>query len=47
MADLSQPALGPDGRLLNASEIKWYNDLDDTNLIQPQVSEHPTSYTCT
>jgi hypothetical protein len=47
MADPSQPALGPDGRLLDASEIKWYNDPDDTNPIQPQASEQPASCTCT
>jgi hypothetical protein len=29
-----QPALGPDGRLRNASEIEWYNDPDDTHPIQ-------------
>lgn len=46
MADPSQSALGPDGRLLDASEIKWYNDPDDTNPIQAQASEQPTS-TCT
>ena len=33
MAD--QPALGPDGRLLDATEIEWYNDPDDTQPIQP------------
>ena len=29
-----QPALGPEGQLLDATEIKWYNDLDDTQRIQ-------------
>jgi hypothetical protein len=33
MAD--QPALGPDGRLLDATEIEWYNDPDDAQPIQP------------
>jgi hypothetical protein len=32
MAD--QPALGPDGRLLDATEIEWYNDPDDAQPIQ-------------
>jgi hypothetical protein len=30
-----QPALGPDGRLRDASEIDWYNDPDDNDPIQP------------
>ena len=30
-----QPAVGPDGQLLNASKIKWYNDPDDAQPIQP------------
>jgi len=30
-----QPAVGPDGQLLNASKIKWYNDPDDVHPIQP------------
>jgi hypothetical protein len=33
MAD--QPALGPDGQLLDASEIEWFNDPDDAQPIQP------------
>ncbi len=33
MAD--QCALGPDGQLLDVTEIKWYNDPDDTQPIQP------------
>jgi hypothetical protein len=33
MAD--QPALGPDGQLLDATEIEWYNDPDDAQPIQP------------
>jgi hypothetical protein len=30
-----QPALGPDGQLLDASKIPWYNDPDDPLPIQP------------
>lgn len=30
-----QPALGPDGRLLDASKIVWFNDPDDPHPIQP------------
>lgn len=30
-----QPALGPDGQLLDASKIAWYNDPDDSHPIQP------------
>jgi hypothetical protein len=30
-----QPALGPDGQLLDASKISWYNDPDDPHPIQP------------
>jgi len=33
MAD--QPALGPDGHLLDATDIEWYNDPDDAQPIQP------------
>ncbi len=33
MAD--QCALGPDGWLLDATEIKWYNNPNDTQPIQP------------
>jgi hypothetical protein len=33
-----QPALGPDGQLLDASKIIWYNDPDDSNPIQPTPS---------
>jgi hypothetical protein len=29
-----QPALGPDGQLLDASKIAWYNDPNDPYLIQ-------------
>jgi hypothetical protein len=29
-----QPALGPDGQLLNTSKIVWYNDPDDPHPIQ-------------
>jgi hypothetical protein len=31
----SQPALGPDGQLLDTSKIEWYNDPDDAHPIQP------------
>ena len=35
-AELSyQPARGPDGQLLDASEIAWYNDPDDPHPIEP------------
>ncbi|KAI0260399.1 hypothetical protein BGY98DRAFT_940781, partial [Russula aff. rugulosa BPL654] len=30
-----QPARGPDGQLLDASKIDWYNDPDDPHPIQP------------
>jgi hypothetical protein len=30
-----QAALGPDGQLLDASKITWYNDPDDSHPIQP------------
>jgi len=33
-ASADQPALGPDGQLLDASKIAWYNDPDDPHLIQ-------------
>jgi len=33
MAD--QPALGQDGRLLDATEIEWYHDPDDAQPIPP------------
>lgn len=36
MAD--QSALGPDGQLLDATEIEWYNDPDDAQPIQPASS---------
>jgi hypothetical protein len=29
-----QPAVGPDGQLLDASKIAWYNDPDDPHPIQ-------------
>ena len=35
-----QPALGPDGRLLDASKIIWFNDPDDSHPIQPVPSVH-------
>ncbi len=31
----NQPALGPDGRLLDVSKIKWFNNPDDAQPIQP------------
>jgi len=31
---VDQPALGPDGQLLDASKIAWYNDPDDPHPIQ-------------
>ena len=34
-AESDQPALGPDGQLLDASKIAWYNDPDDPHPIQP------------
>jgi hypothetical protein len=34
-AESDQPALGPDGQLLDASKITWYNDPDDSHPIQP------------
>ena len=37
-AESDQPALGPDGQLLDASKIAWYNDPDDSRLIQPTTS---------
>jgi hypothetical protein len=30
-----QPALGPDGQLLDASKITWHHDPDDPHPIQP------------
>ena len=33
-----QPALGPDGKLLDASQIEWFHDLDDPWPIQPKRS---------
>jgi hypothetical protein len=39
MADQpDQPALGPNGQLLDATEIEWYNDPDDPRPIQPTPS---------
>jgi len=29
-----QPTIGPDGQLLDASKIEWYNDPDDAHPIQ-------------
>jgi hypothetical protein len=37
MAD--QPTRGPDGQLLNASKIPWYNDPDDAHPIQQAASK--------
>jgi hypothetical protein len=33
-----QPALGPDGQLLDATKLVWYNDPDDAQPIQPAPS---------
>jgi hypothetical protein len=33
-----QPARGPDGQLLDASKIEWYNDPDDPHPIQATTS---------
>jgi hypothetical protein len=33
-AESDQPALGPDGQLLDASKITWHHDLDDPHPIQ-------------
>jgi hypothetical protein len=45
-----QPALGPDGQLLDASKIEWYNDPDDTHPIQPLLAtsdaQHGTFFNC-
>ena len=30
-----QPVLRPEGQLLNATKIKWYNNLDNAQPIQP------------
>jgi hypothetical protein len=43
MAD--QPALGPDGQLLDATEIEWFNDPDDARPIQPTSSMQGAAYT--
>jgi hypothetical protein len=32
-----QPALGPDGQLLDATKMVWYNDPDDAQPIQPAL----------
>jgi len=32
---VNQPILRPDGQLRDASEIVWYNDIDDAHPIQP------------
>ena len=33
-----QPALGPDGKLRDASQIEWFHDIDDPCPIQPIAS---------
>jgi hypothetical protein len=38
MAD--QPALGPNGQLLDTSKIVWYNNPDDDHPIQPTSNMH-------
>jgi hypothetical protein len=35
--DSDQPALGPDGQLLDATEIEWFNDPDDAQPISHGV----------
>ena len=35
-----QPARGPDGQLLDASKIIWFNDADDSQPIQPSSHMH-------
>ena len=35
-----QPAVGPDGKLLDASKIKWYNDPGDVHPIQSSTKQH-------
>jgi hypothetical protein len=37
---VDQPALGPDGQLLGASKIVWFNDPDDDHPIQPTSNMH-------
>jgi hypothetical protein len=37
---VDQPALGPDGQLLDASKIVWFNDPDDDHPIQPTSDTH-------
>ena len=37
-AESDQPALGPDGQLLDTSKIAWYNDPNDSRPIQPTTS---------
>lgn len=41
MADSDNAALGPNGQLLDASKIAWYNDPDDAQPIQPTVLTEP------
>jgi hypothetical protein len=47
-ASADQPARGPDGQLLDASKIDWYNDPDDPHPIQPisrvQEGEHREAF---
>lgn len=45
----NQCAVGPEGQLLDASKIDWYNDPDDAELIQapPAVPSLPTASTST
>ena len=38
-AESDQPALGPDGQLLDASKIVWFNDPDDPHPIRPTSME--------
>jgi len=41
-AEFDQPALGPDGQLLDASKLVWHHDPSDPHPIQPTQPE-PTS----
>jgi len=36
MSQADQPALGPDGKLLDASKIAWYNDPSNPHPIQQE-----------
>ena len=36
-----QPALGPDGKLLDASQIEWFHDPDDPHPVRPTAIAIP------